>query len=253
VCLDYCTEKCSKRLNEVLRKEQATRSVNGVEIDTISELSGGDVRAAINDLQFRASRSLPQPSRIRDIISQKSHKGSIFSSSSSSSGSSSSHPSNDDSTASRGDVRISSVHCIAKIIHGSKNGLKEGWDPEALAGQCEMGVDGMASFLQHNAVEFYSECDEVAAGLQSLSDADLFIARQYDTSHVSSKMPFSVEPYSYIVNSFSVCLLLFLLLSYSQRFCVFRQEIMATQHSLNNIPYPYPRGLCRPLISILMK
>lgn len=159
-------EKCAKRLTHIIRKEQLVRSIGSAEVDTICDRSGGDLRAAINEIQLRAAQH--KHSRLKGVFNQINSTGSTV-----------------DDNSSRGDVRISSVHCIAKIIHGSKKDPPK-WNPESLAAQCEMGVDGMACFLQHNAVEFYSECDELAAGLNYLSDADLFISRQYDISHVNS-------------------------------------------------------------------
>ena len=58
------------------------------------------------------------------------------------------------------------------------------WKPETLIGQCEMSVDAVTSFIQHNCVEFFSEIGDLAVGLRTLSDADLFIGRIFSTSHV---------------------------------------------------------------------
>ena len=37
-------------------------------------------------------------------------------------------------------------------------------------------------YSQHNCVEFYTECDHLANGLRTLSDADMFVSRAFSTT-----------------------------------------------------------------------
>jgi hypothetical protein len=58
------------------------------------------------------------------------------------------------------------------------------WRPEELMRQCDMGVDAMSCFLQHNMVEFYGDVSELANGMAAMSDADLFVGRMFSAHHV---------------------------------------------------------------------
>eukprot|EP00615_Pteridomonas_danica_P005252 CAMPEP_0114353264 /NCGR_PEP_ID=MMETSP0101-20121206/18536_1 /TAXON_ID=38822 ORGANISM="Pteridomonas danica, Strain PT" /NCGR_SAMPLE_ID=MMETSP0101 /ASSEMBLY_ACC=CAM_ASM_000211 /LENGTH=254 /DNA_ID=CAMNT_0001494019 /DNA_START=128 /DNA_END=891 /DNA_ORIENTATION=+ len=224
--------KASKRLMDILTKEKVTQLVRKSEVDLIGEKCHGDLRSAINELQIKATKRKPSSSSSSSSSSRTKQntntKQSITSSflalsSSSNSSSSSSSRTKDVEEAdglevseSLGDKHMSSLHCVAKLLHGNKSktanvssnrthptqsvGQSVGWHPEALAAQCDMGVDGLAAFIQHNCVEFYSDSDELAKGLEKLSDSDQFISRLFDSSHTRDRGD-TTFPEGYAVSS----------------------------------------------------
>lgn len=80
-----------------------------------------------------------------------------------------------------GDVRMSGIHAIAKLLHGKKE--SEAFEPEAIIRCCDMGTESVAAFVSHNMVEFYTDSRELSVGLDSLSVSDIFLARSH--AHVS--------------------------------------------------------------------
>mmetsp|Transcript_53218 Transcript_53218/g.121287 ORF Transcript_53218/g.121287 Transcript_53218/m.121287 type:complete len:599 (-) Transcript_53218:146-1942(-) len=184
---DVTELRAAKRLREVLRAEGIALAEGQVE--QVASRANGDLRAALNDLQFRAATpkaaakaTSKAPAR-RQLASASAQPG---------------------VSTKGGDFRLSGVHAIGKLLHGpkkqngdsdqtckggkgpgkaGKGGGNSTWDPEAVLSSCEMGPDACAAFLQHNALDFYSEVDELAQGLGFLSDADLFVASMFSTSN----------------------------------------------------------------------
>ncbi|CAM9945180.1 unnamed protein product, partial [Phaeothamnion confervicola] len=54
--------------------------------------------------------------------------------------------------------------------------------PEDVLERSNMSVDRAAAFLQYHCTDFYTDCDQLAAGLRYMSDADLFVAAEFDPS-----------------------------------------------------------------------
>lgn len=205
--------KTAKRLREILKAEGLGGGAPGCDPDELAARADGDLRMAINELQLRACgraalKKPGLPTKAAGLGSEASDSGA----------SSSREPAGP--SAGGGDTRISGVHLIGKLLHGPKHEASSeggsagavkpsappwaasskrgkgtaaaaaaalapgGWDPEALLGQCDMGVDTVALFLQHNCVEFYSDVGDLWRGLDTLSDTDLFIGRMFNSSTV---------------------------------------------------------------------
>ena len=171
--------KITKRLKAVLCAE-GIRNVPTSELEAIGARGSGDLRQAINDLQLLA---LPLSHRARSAPRLNIAPGG-------------------GSETGGSDQRMSSLHVIAKLLHGNKpvgddsaattqrkraKKRSREWEPESLMRSCDMGVDAVAAFVQHNCVEFFTDVDDLCAGLEVLSDADLFVARVFSSSHVSRR------------------------------------------------------------------
>mmetsp|Transcript_104874 Transcript_104874/g.302615 ORF Transcript_104874/g.302615 Transcript_104874/m.302615 type:complete len:249 (-) Transcript_104874:233-979(-) len=144
----------------------------------------GDLRQAVLELQLRAlaTRARGGKSKARSDGGKakalgkggKGGKGAASGAGENGSGS--------EGGAKGSDTRLSSIHAIAKLCHAKNKHVPGAFRPEAIISQCDMPFDHCASFVQHNCVEFYTECDHLANGLRTLSDADMFVSRQFSTS-----------------------------------------------------------------------
>jgi hypothetical protein len=142
------------------------------EVNDLAANCNGDLRMAVNTLQLRA---VPRQKGVGKRQCSASEKSAV---------------------SGGGDMRLSGLHLIGKLLHttkapkrasestsrGAATKEEKEWDPEQLLGQCDMGTDACALFVQHNAVEFYSDIGELSAGLSALSDADLFVAHMFLSS-----------------------------------------------------------------------
>ena len=83
-----------------------------------------------------------------------------------------------------GEGAVSALHAVARVCRANRgaDGRLER-PPDATVLNAKMGVDATAAFVQYNCVDYYGDEADLADGLATLSDADLYTARVYSTNH----------------------------------------------------------------------
>lgn len=173
-------KKTAKRLQEILRAERIHMS--SAEVDAIAMRANGDLRQAVLELQLRALATRARAGGGRADKGKSKSKGNGKAGGSSGDSSGGVDGGGSDAAMVGSDTRLSSIHAIAKLCHAKNKHVPGAFKPETIIGQCDMAFDHCASFVQHNCVEFYTECDHLANGLRTLSDADMFVSRVFSTT-----------------------------------------------------------------------
>ena len=83
-----------------------------------------------------------------------------------------------------GEGAVSALHAVSRVCKANRgaDGRLER-PPDATVLNAKMGVDATAAFVQYNCVDYYGDEADLADGLATLSDADLYTARVYSTNH----------------------------------------------------------------------
>jgi cell cycle checkpoint protein len=164
-------------------KHSFSMSVSDDVIDDWYEQSTGDVRAAINRLQFELSGDCANTARTHHGATAGARSSTINSS-----------PSKSKKNIQR-DIKLSSFHALGKLLYAKRqivpttNGtttttnalLQEQrpplqFDPEGVIDQCtDMGIDGILQFVQHHSIDFFTDITELSIAMDHFSDAAIFL------------------------------------------------------------------------------
>lgn len=173
-------------------------------LQEIADASNGDIRHAILTFQFQ---SVPDSS----LKGASSAKGSAAKLSDDDAGSKrkkskegkgkdkketsknpKAHKSSSGGAAAMGadrDVFLSHFRVLGKLLYAHRQECAPAaghtrpplsFSPEDILNCSGLSTDGAAAFLQYHCVDFFTKSDEVSDALSTLSDADLFVAAQYD-------------------------------------------------------------------------
>lgn len=163
-----------RRLGEVLRKECV--SISHAHLEATIAACRGDIRAALNALEFCLSKHSQQ----RQDSKRWSGKHSIsrgkrkrnFSSPERN------HPSFADVNM---DATLGSYHAVSKILNNKRaeDGTSK-YNPEEILQQARANPSPFLAFLHHNYPEFFGDIDDVANALECLSDADSLMSWMQD-------------------------------------------------------------------------
>lgn len=208
--------KISKRLREILRLEKA--QLAGAEVDLVSARANGDLRRAIAELQFRSAasgRPSAQSVRAAAVVDEAptSRMSSLHAiakllhSKHARQQREQREQQQEQQRERQSEQRGEDDEVLVGVV---EVGGKMGWTapalgfvaasvppasagvaaasaphpgPEQILDACDMAPDTATGFIQHNCIEFYTDETELAAGLQTLSDADLFVAATFSGTH----------------------------------------------------------------------
>ena len=161
--------KIKARIEAVARAER--KIIRDDDLASIAAEADGDLRAALNALEFRLLKGSTASSLgLKD---------------------------DDDAHRLKGDA-VSDLHAIGRLLRARKD--EEGhltFDPDRVVRRMNMGPDAAAAFLQFNCVDFFTNDVDLAQALDDLSQADLFCGRLYST-HFQRDSGDAVYPEAYI-------------------------------------------------------
>lgn len=160
-----------KRLTEVVSMEglSISRSV----LDAVILSSHGDIRSALNSLQFSSVATIIDASSKHVRIRQKSGKK---------------RPRRNQKQASalpeiKQDATLSTYHAISKILNNKPGeGGRSRYITEDLLEESRADPVSFISFLHHNYPSFFGDVNDVVPTLSCLSDADMLLQWQQDES-----------------------------------------------------------------------
>lgn len=188
-------------LTNILQKENKKRLLDDSLFESIWITSGGDIRSAINTLQFHCYNDNSYAITFNSQYRQEAHTK---------------------------DIRLSSFHALGKLLYAKRQVISKGmdydfasskqffnapliggektctsvddtslyqkkicridnrpplvFDPEEVINQNELGPEGAIFFLSYHAIDFFEDETELCEALETFSQAALFLDKIYQVS-----------------------------------------------------------------------
>ncbi|ROT63291.1 putative cell cycle checkpoint protein RAD17 isoform X1, partial [Penaeus vannamei] len=136
-------------------------------LQTLADASGGDVRSAVNALQFAAKKDVYH---IQDLFARGSEKGK-----SKSSVKAQRKIKGSKASSSKAGNQEGAIDPLPKHLK-SEERLPLQENPESIYDKTSMGATSFSLFLHQNCLAFYSSIDNLGKALQHLTDSDVLSA-----------------------------------------------------------------------------
>lgn len=197
--------------NESRLSPAAIRVPSAELIDQIVDVSGGDIRSAINSLQFHCLNNAKVDSaKIRPASLPTKNSRKRLHTSSAKSISKSAVSSNDEASIGVCDKNLTLFRALGKILHCKREERNNVEDsvalpnslavyrrdalavvPEEVIEKSQISPDAFTAFLHQNFLDFYTDLNDIAAASEYLSDSD-YLTRDWSSRSVLNQYSSSV-------------------------------------------------------------
>lgn len=198
--------------NESRLSPTAIRVPSAEVIDQIVTVSGGDIRSAINSLQFHCHNNAKIDSaKIRPAsLSTNSSRKRLHTSSAKSISKSAAASTNDKASIGFCDKNLTLFRALGKILYckrEERHDVEESVTlpnslavyrrdalalvPEEVIGKSQISPDAFTAFLHQNFLDFYTDLNDIAAASEYLSDSD-YLTREWSSRSVLDQYSSSV-------------------------------------------------------------